>query len=220
MPRAGCTLPFRLRRRVHKLARVIVLRIAENLLGYRVLDDFAALHHDNAVGEMANDRQVVGDEDIGKPQPVAQLGEQVDDLDLDRYVQRRDGFIAHDQFGLGGKGPGNRDTLTLAAGKLMRIARRMLRLQSHEPQKLDYAFTPARFGENVLVNTPRLGNDIENRHSRVHGAVGVLKDHLHLAAERQQLFCIHLEDVAAVKQRLSLRDVVEPEEYAGNRRFA
>ena len=71
----------------------------------------------------------MGDEQIGDaPFPLDAL-QQVDDLCLDGYIQRRDRLIADDELGVKGQGTGNGDTLTLSAGELMRV-----------PAYIDYLF--------------------------------------------------------------------------------
>ena len=67
--------------------------------------------------------EVVGDEQEGEAEAALQILQEVDDLGLDRDVQRRDRLVAHDQVGLDGEGAGDADALALAAGELMRIAR-------------------------------------------------------------------------------------------------
>ena len=64
----------------------------------------------------------MGDEDVGKAETLAQIGQQPDDLHLDRDVERRDGFVAHDQFGFARQRARNRDALALPAGKLVGMA--------------------------------------------------------------------------------------------------
>ena len=53
---------------------------------------------------------------------VLQILEQVDDLRLDRHVERRDRLVADDELRLAGERPGDADALALAAGELVRIA--------------------------------------------------------------------------------------------------
>ncbi len=69
----------------------------------------------------------MGDEDEGDAHLLAQLVEERDHLRLDRNVERRHGLIADDQLRLERERPGNRDTLALAAGKLVWIAAHVLR---------------------------------------------------------------------------------------------
>ena len=46
----------------------------------------------------SHDRQVVGDEQVGQAELLLQILEQVDDLRLDRNVERRDRLVADDQL--------------------------------------------------------------------------------------------------------------------------
>ena len=65
--------------------------------------------------------QVVGDEQIGQAPFLLQALHHVDDLDLDGYVEGRNGFITKDTFRIDGQSPGNADALALAAAELMGI---------------------------------------------------------------------------------------------------
>ena len=71
---------------------------------------------------MLDDLQVMGDEEIGKIQPLLQVEQQVEDLAADRDVERRGRLVEDDDLGRHGDGAGNPDTLPLAAAQLVRIA--------------------------------------------------------------------------------------------------
>ncbi len=62
------------------------------------LDHLAEVHDGDPVADVAHDREVVRDEEVGEVEVVLQVGEQVDDLRLDRDVERRDGLVADDQL--------------------------------------------------------------------------------------------------------------------------
>ena len=96
--------------------------MVEELIGLGHLDDLAQVHHRDAVAHVAHDGEVVGDEDDRQPELALQLGEQVDDLRLDRDVERRDGLVGDDQLGLQRDGARDADALALAAGELVREA--------------------------------------------------------------------------------------------------
>jgi len=51
------------------------------------LHDFAQIHYGDSVAYILNDRQVVGNDDIGKGEFLLQVNEQVDDLGADAHVQ-------------------------------------------------------------------------------------------------------------------------------------
>ena len=69
---------------------------------------------------MMDDRQVMGDEQIGQAEFVAKIHHQVEDLGLDRDVERGYGLIGDDQLRTHRERPGDADALPLATGKLMR----------------------------------------------------------------------------------------------------
>ena len=84
----------------------------------RHLHDPAEVHHRNAVAHVADDREIVRDEEVGEPQLALQVGEQIEDLRPDRDVERRDRLVADDEVGMQGDGAGNADALALTAGEV------------------------------------------------------------------------------------------------------
>ena len=97
-------------------------RVRVDLLGGPDLDDLAEVHDRDPVGDVADDAEVVGDEDVGEPELVLKVVEQVDDLRLDRDVERRDRLVGDDQLRPQRQRPGDPDPLPLAAGELVREA--------------------------------------------------------------------------------------------------
>ena len=64
-------------------------------------------------------------------EPVADVGEQLQHLRLDRYVERRYRLIGHQQIGLERERPRDADALALAAREFVREAIRRRRVQTH-----------------------------------------------------------------------------------------
>ena len=85
------------------------------------LNDPAEIHHRHPVAQVPYHREVVPDKQVGQSELRLQFGQQVDDLRLDRHVERRDRFIRDDQCRAGGQC----DALTLSARKLVWKARCM-----------------------------------------------------------------------------------------------
>src|SRR6202051_4127560 len=110
-------LGIRVQRRGIKLARG------------RGLDDAAEIHDGHALADMLDDRQIMGDEEISQPQLLLQVLQEIDDLGLDRYIQRRHRLVADDQFGFDRERTRDADALALTAGKLVRMAAHVIRLQ-------------------------------------------------------------------------------------------
>lgn len=93
----------------------------EDFLDSRLFHDPPEIHDGNAVGDVLDDAQIVADKQVGEILLVAQFHEQVDDLCLYGHIKCRDAFFTNEEFRLNGKRACNVDTLTLSAGKLMRI---------------------------------------------------------------------------------------------------
>ena len=90
--------------------------------GGAFFDDAAEVHDGGAVGEPADDGQVVGDEQVGDAEVLAELFEQFEDLVLGGDVEGGDGLVEDDQFRVEGDGAGDGDALALPAGELVGVA--------------------------------------------------------------------------------------------------
>ena len=80
------------------------------------------IHDRDPVGNVPNDREIMSDEEIAQLEPLLQVFEQIDDLPLDRHVERGDRLVADDECRLERERARDADALALAAGKLVRIA--------------------------------------------------------------------------------------------------
>ena len=105
------------RRRVHDLA-------------WGQLHDVAQVHDRDAMRDLPNDGEIVCDEQVGDPELLLEIAQEVEDLGLDRDVERRHGLVADDELGPQGDGPGDPDALALAAGELVRISVVVLRVEA------------------------------------------------------------------------------------------
>ena len=79
---------------------------------------------------MLDQPQVVRDEEVRQLQPLLQIHQQVDDLRLDRDVQRRDRLVGDDERRVERQRAREADALTLSAAELVRIAREMVRVEA------------------------------------------------------------------------------------------
>src|SRR6476620_11541173 len=78
----AAALGVRDRNRRKECARVRVLRLLVERVTRRELRDLAQVHDHHAVGDVADDVQVVGDEDVREAEVVLEVLEQVEDLSL------------------------------------------------------------------------------------------------------------------------------------------
>ena len=128
----------------------------------------------------------MGDEDIGQRQALLQIGQEIDDLGLDRDVEGRDRLVGDDQLRLQRQGAGDADALALAAGELMGEAVQMIGMQAHQPHQLLEA--PVDLGPaEAAMDAHGLGDQIADPPARVEGGIGILEHHLHLAPVRPEL---------------------------------
>ena len=110
---------------------------------------------------------VVGDEEIGQSQPGLQVLQHIDDLGLDRHVQRGDRLVTDDEFRIGGEGAGNADTLALAAGELVGVAGSMLGIEADDAHQLPHARLALILVLAQVVHVDGLGHDVGHRHARI-----------------------------------------------------
>ena len=165
-----------------------VQRLLVEAVAVGQLHDVTEVHHRDAVGDVPDDRQVVRDEDVGDAELVLDVLEQVDDLRLDRHVERGDRLVADDELGPQRDGAGDADALALAAGELVRVAVVVLGVEPdalHEV--LDLGLDAA--GRLDALHLERRGDDRADGVPRVQRVVRVLEDHLRLAAERHASPC-------------------------------
>ena len=195
------------------------MRIGEQLVGGRILDDAAEVHDGHLAGDVAHDGQIVGDEEVGEPEPLLQLLQQVDHLALDRHVERGDRLVADDDARVDGQRPGDADALALAARELVGIAQRHVGEEPDHLQQLGDAIGDLRLGQDA-VHADRLGDDLADRHARIERGIGVLEDHLHLLAHGDHLLAVERREVHALEADLARGRVVEAQHQAAEGGFS
>ena len=114
-------------------------RLGEELLGRRLLDDPAQIHDGDVLADVAHHRQVVRDEQVGEPEILLQTHQQVENLRLDRDVERRDRLVGDDEVRLDGERPRDADALPLSTAELVRLAVGELR---REPDAVEQFVDP------------------------------------------------------------------------------
>src|SRR3981081_1238285 len=110
-------LHFRIRNRDRRQQRfgIGMQRRGIKLAGGRGLDDAAEIHHGNAPAAGLVDRRTMGNEEIGEPELLLQILQEIDDLGLDRYIQCRHRLIADNEFGFDRERARDTDALALTA---------------------------------------------------------------------------------------------------------
>ena len=96
-------------------------RKAEELLRVAGLDEHPGIHHVHALAHPGNDTEVVCDQDQGCVLLGYELAQEIQDLRLDRDVERSCGLIRDQQFRLAGKGHRDHRPLAHPPRELMRV---------------------------------------------------------------------------------------------------
>ena len=98
-----------------------VSRAVEESGDLRRLGLLARIHHGDAVADLPGRAEVVGGEQHRGPSLGDEVSQQLEDLCLDRHVQRRRRLVGNDQRRLGQQRHGDHDALPLPAGEFMRV---------------------------------------------------------------------------------------------------
>jgi len=158
----------------------------EQLPRRRHLDDMAQIHDRDVVGDMANNCQVMRDEQHRQAKLLLQLLKQVDNLRLHGDIERGHRFVGDDELRLNREGAGDTDALALSAGEFMRKPIDMRRRQADHLH--EFAHAPAAFlpGAAQVMDDQRLLQRIADPRIRIERRVRVLEDNLHALAIRPQ----------------------------------
>ena len=97
------------------------LGCVEDLVEGGVLDDLPGVHHEDPVGDLCDDPEVVGDQDDRQIALPVEAVDQLQDLGLDRDVERGGRFIGDQHVGFERQRHGDHDALAHAAGELVRV---------------------------------------------------------------------------------------------------
>jgi hypothetical protein len=148
-------------------SRIGMQRLAVELLGAAELGKVAEIHHRDAVADVLDDREVVRDEQIGEPELLLQIHHQVDDLGLDRHVERRDRLVRDEEPRVGRERARDADALTLTARELVRVAEHLLAGQADLLEQPGDLLVTIVARELWLMHPKRLGDDVADRPARV-----------------------------------------------------
>ena len=91
-------------------------------MGGAAFDPRAAIHDDDVFDVLRNDPEIMTDQDHRHAKVLDQILDEVENLLLDGDVERGGRFVRDQKFRAAGQCHGDHDALTLAAGKLMRVA--------------------------------------------------------------------------------------------------
>ncbi len=149
--------------------------------------DLAEVHHLDAVADVLDHGEVVGDEHQGETELGFEVLEQVEHLGLDADVEGADRLVADDQGGIQDQGAGDGDPLTLAAGELQGLA--FSGTLGIDTDVFEQGIDPV---ELIFLGAPLpdhqwFADDVANLAARVERRNRILEDHLHPGPRRAHL---------------------------------
>jgi hypothetical protein len=206
------------RNRGEQRDRVRVERVVVEIVRGRELHDLPQVHHRDPVRDVPDDREVVRDEEVRELEVLLQLLHQVDDLRLDRDVERRHRLVADDEVRVERQRAREPDALPLSPRELVRVAAGGVGGETDRLQQLPHLLPqilPA-----PAVHAQRLADHASDGVAGVQRGVRILEDHLHAPSERSQLALAHVRDVGAVEDDPAGRRLVEPQQSPADRRLA
>ena len=169
-------------------------RVAEQLARRRQLDQAAGAHHGDAVGDVVDHGEVVRDEQVGEAELLLQVLQQIEDLRLDRHVERRHRLVADHHVGPQRQRAGDADPLALAAGEGVRVAAEMAAVEPDHLHQLAHHLAAIGVVADIMDHQ-RLDQDVVDGHARIERAERVLEDELQLGAEAVELAAVERQHV-------------------------
>ncbi len=103
----------------------------EQLFRIGQLDYHSLMNDRQPVCYESHDRQIMRYKQVGKPVFLLKIGEKIEHLRPDGYIQRADGLVCDDKLRMHGQHPGDSDTLPLPSRELMREPRGKFRRKPH-----------------------------------------------------------------------------------------
>ena len=181
-----------------------MLRVIEDVVERPLLDHPPGIHHDHAIGDVGHDAEVVGDEDHAGSGLVSQLAQLVEDLRLDRDVERGRRLVGDQQLGRARERHRDHHALAHAARELVRVGPQPVgRARDADPlHHLDRAVERLGLGDLVVVDADLLDDLMTDPVHRVQRAHRVLEHHRDPgAADSLQLLGRGLHQLGAVVGR-------------------
>ena len=158
---------------------VRMTRVTQDIGDRTFLDDTSGVHDGDAIGNLRDDAEIMGDEEKRKIELAPQFLQQFEDLLLNGDVERGGGLVGDEHAGIGGESHGDHDALAQAAGKLMRELVGAARGigNSGEFERTQEPRVEVGIAEARLVHANRFSDLRANAHDRVERGHRLLKDH-------------------------------------------
>jgi hypothetical protein len=126
----------------------------------------ARVHHRDAVRDVLHGRDVVRDQEIREALLFLEGHQSVQNLGLDRHVERARRLVQHDQSGREAEGAGEGDPLASPPRELVRVLVETILRQADHRKDLRDAFSE-RALRDLLLGFDRFPDDLPDPHARV-----------------------------------------------------
>ena len=207
------------RHRVEQPLGVVVHGVLEDGAARTQLDDLAEVHHAHTVSDSLHHGEVVADEQVRQSHLFLQIHHQVDDLRLDRDVQRGHRFIGDHQLGPQRQGSGDADALPLTSGELVRVLPHVVGRHADPSQEIGDHVIDLTLGHGSM-DLERLGDRLAHGAAGIQAGEGVLEDDLRLAPVGPQRPGPEARDVGAVEPDGAAGRIEQADDQVRQRRFA
>ena len=152
------------------------------------------------------------DEEIGGTGFLLNILQKINDLRLNRNIQRRDALIRDDQVRIHNQRPGDAYTLPLSAGKLVRIPVVMLRGKTDLLQDTVNFLLPFLFRRVHLMDVQTFANDVADGLSGIQRRHRILENHHHFRPKLTSGLIIQLSgDLSPFEIYLSSGRRIQPD---------
>ena len=188
-------------------------RLGKDFLLRPLLYRMAQVHHQHVVRDMPHHGQIVRDKEVSEPQFVLQIRQQIQNLCLNRHVERRNGLVGHHQLRAEHEGAGDGNALALAAGEHVRVALGKFRAQAHTLEHGAGALTSLRFAQCRIDGQRRLQRGA-NFLAWIERTKRVLEHQLHGFAQGLAFVIGAVRDVGPTDAQLAAARVLDQRNHA------
>jgi hypothetical protein len=177
--------------------------LAVEALGLPDLHNLPEIHHGDSVRDMADHRQIMRNEYVGRSQLTLDVIQQVEDSCLHGDIQGGDRLVEDDHVRLKREGTRNANALALAARKFVRVARRMFLAQANEADEVTHAHLSFRTRPRSVFQ--RFSDIFGNPQARMKRSVRILEYQLKVPAHESQPLAVELYKILPSENNLAAR---------------
>ena len=189
-----------------------VMRIGEEVAHRALFDFLAGILHADAFRRFGDDTHGMGNQHQGHAGFTLKLEKEVENLRLDRDIERSGRFIGNEELGIAGNRHGNHDALVHAPRKLMRIGGETALRRRNADQRQEFDGAPAPGGLiHVEMGFQRFHQLKADGEARIEARHRLLEDHGEvLAGDGAALARRHGQEVTTVEGHLFGRHFRSP----------